>query len=414
MLKKSKLILCIDRDNDIYEKASISGPIIGREENLNAAISLALVDPTDVDSNAIFRAVSLYDKLKKENLDVEVVTLTGSSKLGYVADEEIAKQLDSILAQKKFDSCILVSDGVSDQSSVTIIQSRIKIDAVDIVVVKQAQELEKTYFVILEKLKEPYYARLIFGVPALLGIIFVLSRVLNWGIEIPIFLISIYLLLRGFGIEEKILKYLGDFSFSVDKISLILYIPSFLFIFISIWAAYNSANEFFRDSQNITLALASGIRSFLTLFPWAIILLITGKVVDLVKENKKVEIIRYSTYAVFTVLGWLVFISGVSWLLNDVPPYVDFEGLLFIILLSSALGFFSHEFLNKLRKELFSKLKVAGKEVISLNGNYVGKVLGIEPNLEALAIKTFFGEKILIPISAVEQIDQNKIIVSMK
>ncbi|MEM4197165.1 MAG: hypothetical protein QXV64_03555, partial [Candidatus Anstonellaceae archaeon] len=66
------------------------------------------------------------------------------------------------------------------------------------------------------------------------------------------------------------------------------------------------------------------------------------------------------------------------------------------------------------RKELFSKLKVAGKEVISLNGNYVGKVLGIEPNLEALAIKTFFGEKILIPISAVEQIDQNKIIVSMK
>ncbi|MFN3910346.1 MAG: DUF373 family protein [Candidatus Anstonellaceae archaeon] len=414
MLKKSKLILCIDRDNDIYEKASIAGPIIGREANLNAAISLALVDPTDVDSNAIFKAISLYDKLIKEDYDLEIVTLTGSSQLGYVADEEIANQLDKILTEKKFDSCIIVSDGQADETSLPIVQSRIKIDSVQIVVMKQAQELEKTYFVILDKLKEPYYARLIFGVPALLGIIFVLSRILNWGIEVPIFLISFYLILKGFGIEEKIFRYLSGFSFSVEKISLVFYLPAFLFIFISIWGAYSSALESYQLYSTLSKAIAVGLRSFFFLFPWAVLILISGKIVDLVRENKKLEILRYSSYAIFTVLVWLVFTAGTSWLINDVPPYVDFESLLFTILIAGLLGISSNIILNNLRKEIALKLKVSGKEVISLNGNYVGKVLGVEPNLGALAVKSFFGEKILVPLEAIERIGENKIIVSIK
>ena len=60
-VKKGRLVLCIDRDNDLFEKAKVSGPIVGREANLNAAIKLALADPTDTDSNTIFRAVVLAD-----------------------------------------------------------------------------------------------------------------------------------------------------------------------------------------------------------------------------------------------------------------------------------------------------------------------------------------------------------------
>jgi len=38
------LVLCIDRDNDFGRKTGIKSPIIGREENLKAAQSLALVN----------------------------------------------------------------------------------------------------------------------------------------------------------------------------------------------------------------------------------------------------------------------------------------------------------------------------------------------------------------------------------
>ena len=43
-MKKPILVLCVDRDNDLFEKAKVHGPIIGREENLNAATKLALID----------------------------------------------------------------------------------------------------------------------------------------------------------------------------------------------------------------------------------------------------------------------------------------------------------------------------------------------------------------------------------
>ena len=36
------LIICIDRDNDLGEKAKVETPIIGRENNLKAATALGL------------------------------------------------------------------------------------------------------------------------------------------------------------------------------------------------------------------------------------------------------------------------------------------------------------------------------------------------------------------------------------
>src|SRR3989338_6309260 len=89
--KKNKLVLCIDRDNDLYEKAKISGPIIGREANLDAAIRLALADPTETDANTIFRAIGIYDSLYAD-AGVQLATLTGSASLGYQADKEISAQ----------------------------------------------------------------------------------------------------------------------------------------------------------------------------------------------------------------------------------------------------------------------------------------------------------------------------------
>src|SRR3989338_7057631 len=107
--KKNKLVLCIDRDNDLYEKAKISGPIIGREANLDAATKLALADPTETDANTIFRSIQIYDSMKEEGT-VQVVTLTGSASLGYTADKEISAQLERVLSDFPADSCIFVSD----------------------------------------------------------------------------------------------------------------------------------------------------------------------------------------------------------------------------------------------------------------------------------------------------------------
>jgi putative membrane protein len=61
MLSKDEriLVLAVDIDNDLYRKTKIAGPLIGRAHNLNGAEQLALADPEDPDSNAMFYAVKL-------------------------------------------------------------------------------------------------------------------------------------------------------------------------------------------------------------------------------------------------------------------------------------------------------------------------------------------------------------------
>ncbi|MFH0927132.1 MAG: DUF373 family protein [Candidatus Micrarchaeota archaeon] len=412
MLKKPKLVLCVDRDNDLYDKAGVSGPIIGREANLDAALKLAIADPADVDANAMFKAISIYDKLAKEH-SIQVATLTGSPDLGYAADEAISEQLDKLLSEFPCESCIFVSDGASDEVVLPIIQSRLKIDSVEVLVMKQAQELEKTYFVILEKLKEPYYARMIFGIPALVGMLIVLWKVLNWGIEVPVGIISAYLILRAFGIEEKFFKALSSFKFSVEKISLVVYLPAFLLIALSLWSGYHSFVAASGDSSSSPAqTIAVAVRSILQLMPWAVLLMIAGKTVDMLNEKKKVEIVKYGLYAVFTVLFWLVFMSGANWIVNDSPPYVYFSDLVFILVLSVVMGFASVTILKDIRRRVVLSLKVAGKEVLGSGGNYIGKILGVDANANAIAVKSALGQKIMLPIDSVESVGDKVIVES--
>lgn len=182
MAKKRILVLCVDRDNDLYEKVKISGPVIGKQANIDAAIKLALKDPEETDANTMFEAVRIYDSISKES-NAEIATLTGDRALGYFADREIAKQIDYVLRNFRADSCILVSDGASDEQIMPIVQSRVKIDSVKLVVMKQAKELEKTYFVLLEKLKEPHYARIVWGVPAIIILLLIIGEMLGLGWE---------------------------------------------------------------------------------------------------------------------------------------------------------------------------------------------------------------------------------------
>ncbi len=38
------LVICIDRDNDLGEKAKMGTPIVGREANVQAAVALGIAD----------------------------------------------------------------------------------------------------------------------------------------------------------------------------------------------------------------------------------------------------------------------------------------------------------------------------------------------------------------------------------
>lgn len=207
------LILCIDGDNDIGEKANVETPILSRNANLEAAANLALSDPEEADANAMFGAVKLYDNLlsKYPNETYQVATISGEAMGGVEADRKIVRELEEILSSFKASGVILVTDGYSDEAIIPLIQSRVPITSVQHVVVKHSERLEETWAVLFRYLRmlveDPYYSRVSLGVPGImlviLGILTVFGQLHNAGMVLT-FVMGLVLLVKGFGWDEKL------------------------------------------------------------------------------------------------------------------------------------------------------------------------------------------------------------------
>src|SRR5512136_993232 len=148
------LVLCVDRDDDLGTKAGVNGPVIGREENLKATIALGLADPEEADTNTILSGIQLYDDLTKRGMEAEIATVSGDSHVGFQSDLILTNQLENVLEVVKPDRAILVSDGSEDESIYPVISSRVKIDSVKRVYVKQSRSIEGTYYMIAKTLRD--------------------------------------------------------------------------------------------------------------------------------------------------------------------------------------------------------------------------------------------------------------------
>ncbi len=148
------LVLAVDRDDDLGQKVGIEGPVVGRAEMLDAAMKFALADPEDTDMNSMFSAIRYFDDLLKRGIEAEVALITGDPEVGFKSDQVLNTQIDMVLEKVKPESVVLVSDGAEDEYIYPMIASRVKIDSVRKVYVRQNQSIEGTYYLISKALKD--------------------------------------------------------------------------------------------------------------------------------------------------------------------------------------------------------------------------------------------------------------------
>jgi putative membrane protein len=210
-----RLVVCVDRDDDLGRKAGVSGPVVGRANAIDAATRLAVADAEDSDTNAIFAAVGLLDELRGAGEEVEVCVLTGSPKVGVLSDRRVAAQFDDVLTKVHAASAYLVSDGAEDEYLFPILASRIRIDGVRRVYVRQAASLESTYYTLVRALKDPKlraktvlpfaFVLLVLGIAAASGVFI-------WGVIGLAILLGVYLIFWTFDIDEAIIESLRSAS----------------------------------------------------------------------------------------------------------------------------------------------------------------------------------------------------------
>jgi len=203
-----RLVVCVDRDDDLGRKAHLDGPIVGRSEVVDAAVRLGTADPEDSDTNALFAAVSLQDELQGSGEECEVCVLTGSAKVGIASDRRVAEQFDQVLGRVHASSAYLVSDGAEDEYLFPILSSRVRIDGVRRVFVRQSPSLESTYYTLVRALKDPKLRAktvLPFALVLLILGFAAAGGVLLWGVIGLAIVLGVYLIFWTFDIDEALI-----------------------------------------------------------------------------------------------------------------------------------------------------------------------------------------------------------------
>jgi putative membrane protein len=205
------LVLCIDRDDDIGSKGGIETPIVGRDACINAGTRLALEDPEDADSNAIFAAVKTYEELVSKGYTAEVAVVAGKFNRGVEADEKISLEVKSILEKYRAEGAVIVSDGEDDETILPVIQSRIPVISVQRVIIRHSRSVEYSYAVLGRYLRmlvyDSQYSKFFLGVPGVLlaaGALAVIFDAAKWITAIVLAILGGAFIVRAFDIDKAL------------------------------------------------------------------------------------------------------------------------------------------------------------------------------------------------------------------
>ena len=317
------LIICIDKDDDIGVKAGVKSPVIGRDACLEAAARLGAADPEDSDTNTIYGGINVYDELRADGMDVEVVCIAGHRELGLKSDRAVASQLDDVLLKYPVDRIVLVSDGAEDESVMPILQSRVKVESVRRIVVKQAQNLESTYYIIKELASDPKVARVIFIPVGVTFLVYAASTLLNYANAAPVAIASLigtYLLYKGIGLDSTLETFVYNLrrSFEEAKLTFVTYLISLILIVVGLvqgaLAVLNVVVTATSQPGVITL-MARFFNASILWFVIALLAVVIGMIVDSYTEDSETLHKYLATPFFIVAMGTLVW-GGTQYILQ--------------------------------------------------------------------------------------------------
>jgi putative membrane protein len=314
------LVLCVDRDDDFGSKTGLKGPFVGRQKNIEAAMALALKDPEDSDVNTLFAAISIYEEMLKKGIDAEIACICGDVKVGYESDLVLVNQLEAVLNQVKPDRAVLVSDGAEDEFIYPMVFSRVKVDSVRRVYIKQAPTMESTYYTMVKMMKDDKIRKriltpiglifLVIGIFSLIPKFLALADQpdnldiianMTWGMLSLV--IGVYLIAYAYKVGERTRTGLDRMVRAVRSGSQMIpfMIVSIILVLIGLFLGASYANE--NPNLDLTVRSLLFVEGVLWLWVFAILTYETGRFVNYYLSKGKY-------YWPHVVVGLTVLASG--------------------------------------------------------------------------------------------------------
>lgn len=399
------LILTVDRDNDIGKLLKVSGPIIGYEKNLKLASDLLLLDPEESDANAIFGALKKYNDLKKD-YTVEVATLTGHSKENlFFADKNIAIQLKDVFNEFPASGVVFVSDGAEDDQVIPIVQNFAPIISKETIIVRQERSIENTFYFIKKAIKDPAFSKIIFGIPAIILLLFFFFGRLAFSIVALV--LGLFFLIKGFNLEPKIIKFFNNIfsKLSLTRISFPFYLGGLFLLFFTI---FTGVNLFISNPEFLFwFRLIYVIRAILLYLVLSLAAFVIGDIIDLFYSKEAYKLGR-SIFMLFSIFVFSAILDlALQLIINQVEFNVFFITVvistIFLILLNRITSIFD------ITSDITDLL--IGLPVVSRYGVWIGQVVSVDSNKNVISYVSRNGKMIKVISKKHFIIDNGRVII---
>ncbi|WP_435335102.1 DUF373 family protein [Haloarchaeobius sp. TZWWS8] len=199
------LVVCVDRTDDIGRKTGLETPVVGWEAVRSLVTDVGLADPEDSSVNCLLETLRVARDLRDENEETVVAVVSGTSDTVVGADRAVAHQLDQFIERYDLDSAVVVIDSAQDERLVPVIESRLRVDSVDRVVVRQARDIESTYYLLKQFLADEELRQTVL-VPLGLALVAFPALALWQGPAIGAAtitaIVGVFLLYKGFAVDE--------------------------------------------------------------------------------------------------------------------------------------------------------------------------------------------------------------------
>ncbi len=302
---KKTLVLVVDRDDDFGVKGKQKTPIIGVEECSIAATALGMSDPEDSDLNAIYAAIKIYGEIRSEkNTEVEVALIAGDERVGHKSDAALVDELEEVLREVSPDRIILVGDGAEDEYVYPIISSRIPIDSVKKVYVKQAPGLEGTLYIVSKIMEDPAKRKRFLGpigiIIVLISIVYMIPPIMTYmngdaglsDVTTPfvVFLIGLFIMLYAYNIFEWLSVWSSKWAARVrgGSVTVTFLLASVLFVVVGVIVGYLSLGDVYIPS--FSHGALWFISNSLWLFIFAFLIYQVGDLVEMYITTKRVKL----------------------------------------------------------------------------------------------------------------------------
>lgn len=223
------LVVSVDRDDAIHRKTGAETPVVGWDAVEALVSEVGLADPEDSGVNCLLEALRVTRDLQEDGEAATVAAVGGVADTVVGADRAVARQIDELVAEHNPDSVIVVIDSVEDERVVPIIESRVRVDAVDRVVVRQSHDIESTYYLLKQFLAdEELRGTILIPIGLTLLAFPIVSMVAGTAVAIAAItaVLGGFFLYKGLGIDDYVedLPTQAQEAFYSGRVSIVTYV----------------------------------------------------------------------------------------------------------------------------------------------------------------------------------------------